>query len=64
VARADEVIYSAGLPGAPRVILWVKFSACRGVFFLFFFPPHRPKTRLFQGNHNDFVLVLSDIWSI
>jgi hypothetical protein len=29
VARADEVIYFAGLPGAPRVILWVKFSAER-----------------------------------
>jgi hypothetical protein len=24
--RADEVIYFVGLPGVPRVILWVKFS--------------------------------------
>jgi hypothetical protein len=29
--RADEVIYSVGLPGVPRVILWVKFSLKDGV---------------------------------
>jgi hypothetical protein len=29
--RADEVTYSAGLPGVPRMILWVKFSPRGGV---------------------------------
>ncbi|MDR1470516.1 MAG: hypothetical protein LBT00_14645 [Spirochaetaceae bacterium] len=28
--RTDEVIYLAGLPGVPRMILWVKISTCRG----------------------------------
>jgi hypothetical protein len=33
--RADEVIYFVGLPGVPRVILWVKFRLQGGeVHFL------------------------------
>jgi hypothetical protein len=28
--RTDEVIYLAGLPGVPRMILWVKFSVNGG----------------------------------
>jgi hypothetical protein len=28
--RVNEVIYSAGLPGVLRVILWVKVSTCSG----------------------------------
>ncbi|MDR1468755.1 MAG: hypothetical protein LBT00_05625 [Spirochaetaceae bacterium] len=30
--RTDEVIYLAGLPGVPRMILWVKISP-EGVLF-------------------------------
>jgi hypothetical protein len=32
--RADEVIYTAGLPGVPRMILWVKFRALPRGFFI------------------------------
>jgi hypothetical protein len=31
MVRADEAVYPTGLPGVPRLILWVKFSACGGV---------------------------------
>ncbi|MDR2782466.1 MAG: hypothetical protein LBB48_01250, partial [Treponema sp.] len=35
IRNIDEVIYTAGLPGVPRMILWVKFSALpRGFFIL------------------------------
>jgi hypothetical protein len=29
--RVNEIIYSAGLPGVPRMIPWVKFRALPGV---------------------------------
>jgi hypothetical protein len=29
--RADEAVYPAGIPGVPRMNLWVKFRALPGV---------------------------------
>jgi hypothetical protein len=47
--RVDEIIYPAGLPGVPRVILWVKFSAEQrgwlvliGMDFMWDLIPHKP----------------------
>lgn len=32
--RVDEIICSAGMPEAPRLILWVKFSLKDGASFI------------------------------